>query len=210
MGSLTNALSGHELSVLSSIVQVGDATYSELMSEQLGIFTHPYFADTKGRIRTKLVQMQCELESRNPKFPFEFSQRHFSYKQCIPELRNKSVILHIARSPAPDILPYKARYKIDLSNNNAPLYRQLIIDLDNKPPVSEAPYYGLLVFGGRKDTFITIQFPAPGYAGIAESINIPKVITSDVSYDSESFERKKAGLKQRFLAQGLKEALSNG
>ncbi len=63
-----------ELMTLASIVQVGDATYRELMETQRPMFGHPYFDDTRGRIRTKVVQMQCEIESHDPKFPFEFVQ----------------------------------------------------------------------------------------------------------------------------------------
>ena len=59
-----------ELSTLASIIQVGDTAYRELMETQHPMFGHPYFADTKGRLRTKLVQMQCEIESHDPKFPF--------------------------------------------------------------------------------------------------------------------------------------------
>ena len=46
-----------ELMTLASIVQVGDATYRELMETQRPMFGHPYFDDTRGRIRTKVVQV---------------------------------------------------------------------------------------------------------------------------------------------------------
>ena len=75
-----------ELMTLASIVQVGDATYRELMETQRPMFGPPYFDDTRGRIRTKVVQMQCEIESHDPKFPFEFVQREFQYNQRVPEL----------------------------------------------------------------------------------------------------------------------------
>ena len=55
-----------ELLVLSSIVQVGDSAYHDLMETQRPMFGHPYLADTRGRIRTKFVQMQCEIESHDP------------------------------------------------------------------------------------------------------------------------------------------------
>lgn len=120
---LKSALTNYELFVLSSIVQVGDATYKELVGTQSSLFNHAYFADTRGRIRTKLVQMQCEIESHDPKFPFSFWQRNFPYEQCIPELQTKNTIIHIARSTSPDKLPYPSHYKIKLSNNNAVLCR---------------------------------------------------------------------------------------
>lgn len=47
-----------ELLTLSSIVQVGDATYRELMETQQPMFGHPYFIGIRGRIRTKLVQVK--------------------------------------------------------------------------------------------------------------------------------------------------------
>lgn len=64
---------------LASIVQVGDATYHDLAEAESPMFGHQYFTDVKGRIHTKLVQMQCEIESQDEKFPFEFSERNFCY-----------------------------------------------------------------------------------------------------------------------------------
>lgn len=197
-----------ELLTLSSIVQVGDATYRELMETQRPMFGHPYFADTRGRLRTKLVQMQCEIESHDPKFPFEFIQREFQYKQLIPELRNKGVILHIARSSAPDSLSYASKYKIRLSNNNHALQRQMVIDFDKTPPYGNEPYYAILTFGGRSQTFSVIQFPEPGYTGIAESLPLPQISLTNESESTKVFERKKAVLKKEFLAHGAEENIS--
>lgn len=203
-----NIFTPRELLTLSSIVQVGDATYRELMETQRPMFGHPYFADTRGRLRTKLVQMQCEIESHDPKFPFEFIQREFQYKQLIPELRNKGVILHIARSSAPDLLPYASKYKIRLSNNNHALQRQMVIDFDKTPPYGNEPYYAILTFGGRSQTFSVIQFPEPGYTGIAECLPLPQIILSNESESSKVFERKKAVLKKEFLAHEAEEDIS--
>lgn len=197
-----------ELRTLASIVQVGDATYRELMETQSPMFGHPYFADTKGRLRTKLVQIQCEIESHDPQFPFEFVQREFQYKQMIPELRNKNVILHIARSESPEELPYASRYKVKLSNNNHPLQRQMVIDPDKTPPFGDEPYYAILTFGGRKQTFSVIQFPEPGYTGIAESFLLPQISLGIESESTKVFERKKAVLKKEFLAHGIEEEIS--
>lgn len=193
-------LSNHELSILSSIVQVGDSAYKELMDNQESMFGHPYLYDVRGRIRTKLVQMQCEIESHDSGFPFSFAQRKFSYKHIIPELRTDNIIIHIARSNSPTSLSYKSKYKEDLSYNNEPLCRQLGMCLDKVPPYRPDPYYGLLTFGGKEQTFSVIQFPSPGYGYIVESITIPQVIISESSDDTEIFERKKAKLKKEFLA----------
>jgi len=203
---LNVALSNHETSVLSSIVQVGVAAYKDLMEDRHPMLGHQYFNNIRGLLRTKLVQMQCEIESHDPNFPFSFTQRKFSYEHCIPELRTKNVIIHIVRSPSPDILPYEAKYKVALSNNNSPLCRQYIIEPDNTPPVALEPFYGLLVFGGKRELFATIQFPAPGYEGIADHIDIP--LTIGKTADTEVFERKKAGLKKEFLARSAEEAIS--
>lgn len=200
--------SSRELMTLASIVQVGDATYRELMETQQPMFGHPYFTDTRGRIRTKLVQMQCEIESHDPKFPFEFVQREFRYKQYIPELRSKNVVVHIARSSSPDVLPYASKYKVKLANNNHPLQRQMIIDLEQAPPYNEVPYYGILTFGGRDKTFSVIQFPEPGYARIAEQIVLPQMVITDTNESGKAFERKKAALKKEFLAHGSEEGVS--
>ena len=200
--------STRELLTLASIVQVGDAAYRELMETQRPMFGHPYFADTRGRLRTKFVQIQCEIESHDPMFPFEFVQREFDYKQMIPELRNKNVILHIARSASPDELPYASKYKIDLSNNNHALQRQMIIDLENTPPYGDEPFYCLLTFGGRSQTFSVIQFPEPGFTGIVEQFNLPQMIFNNETENAKVFERKKAILKREFLSHGAEEDIS--
>ena len=177
-----------ELKTLASIVQVGDVTYRELMETQRPMLGHPYFADTRGRLRTKLVQMQCEIESHDPKFPFEFIQREFRCKQLIPELRNKNVILHVARSSAPNLLPYASKYKIRLSNNNHALQRQMVINFDETPPYINEPYYAILAFGG--------------------CLPLSQISLTTENENTKVFERKKAVLKKEFLAHGIEENIS--
>lgn len=198
----------HQLSMLSSIVQVGDSAYRDLVETQSPMFGHPYLSDTKRRIRTKLVQMQCEIESHDLKFPFKFSQRKFQYNQIIPELRNKNVILHIARSASPENLPCSSKYKISLSNNNSALYRQMVIDPDSTPPYVDEPFYALLVFGGDSKTFSAIQFPEPGYQGIVETLPLTEISLIDETESTQVFERKKAVLKKEFLSHGIGEVIS--
>ena len=135
-------------------------------------------------------------------------QREFQYKQLIPELRNKSVILHVARSSSPNDLPYASKYKIRLSNNNHALQRQMVIDLDQTPPYGDEPYYGILTFGGRGQTFSVVQFPEPGYTGVAEQLLLPQIVLNDESENTKVFERKKAVLKREFLAHGIEEDIS--
>ncbi|RKJ19621.1 hypothetical protein D7X48_12705 [bacterium D16-50] len=206
---LKNIFTAHELQILSSIVNVGDAAYRDLMESQRPMFGHPYLSNTRGRIRTKFIQMQCELESHDPKFPFTFSERHFQYNDIIPELRNKNVILHIARSKGPDTLPYAAKYKVSLSDNNNALQRQLVIAPELTPPYCNEPFYALLVFGeSNKQTFAVIQFPEPGYQSIAESLPLPLVFPLTDTKATETFERKKAVLKKEFLAHNAGEEIS--
>lgn len=196
-----------ELITLASIVQVGDATYRELMEMHHPMFGHPYFSDAKERIRTKLVQMQCEIESHDPKFPFKFIQRRFQYNQVIPELRNDNVILHIARSLSPDVLPYESKYKIEMSHQNHALQRQQVLDLSYRPPYRDEPYYAILTFGGRSHTFSVIQFPEPGYTGIAEYLQLPQMSLANETENTKVVERKKAVLKNKFLAQDIEEGI---
>ncbi len=200
-----NIFTPRELLALASIVQVGDEIYRELMETQRPMFGHPYFIDVKGRLRTKLVQMQCEIESHDPKFPFKFGQREFQYNQVIPELSNKRAIIHIARSLSPDMLPYASKYKVNLSNNNCVLQRQMVIDFNKTSAYNEEPYYAILAFGGRNHTFSVIQFPEPGYIGIAELVALPEISLVNESESAKVFERKKAVLKKEFLAHGIEE-----
>lgn len=203
-----NVLNTQQLSVLSSMIQVGDAAYRDLMEDQNVLFAHPYFKDIRGRIRTKLVQIQCELESHDPAFPFELYQRSFDFGHIIPELHTDRVILHIARSSSADSLPYSSSYKLALSYNNSRIQRQLMFAPAYAPPYADAPLYGLVVFGGRECTFSVVQFPEPGFAGIAETILIPQISRFASSSDDETFERKKAVLKKEFLAHEDGEVIS--
>lgn len=152
--------------------------------------------------------MQCEIESHDPKFPFEFVQREFQYNQRVPELRNKKVILHVARSASPNDLPYPSKYKVNLSNNNHAIQRQMVIDDDLTPPYGDAPYYGILTFGGRGQTFAVVQFPEPGYTGVAEQFFLPQITVNGESENAKVFERKKAALKKEILAHGIQEGIS--
>lgn len=198
----------NQLLTLASIVEVGDSAYRELMETQHSMFGHSFFTDTRGRIRTKIVQMQAEIESHDPAFPFEYCQREFQYKSKIPELRNGNAIIHIARSVSPDVLPYQSNYKIDLSNNNNILQRQLMINADHTPPYGFVPLYAILVFGGSKHTFSAIQFPEPGYGGIAAQISLPQIGLVFEKENKRDFERKKAVLKKELLAHKLEEEIS--
>ncbi len=204
---IQDTVSSRELSILSSIIQVGESLYRDLIEDRHPLFAHQYLAEIRGRVRTKLVQMQCEIESREPNFPFTFTQRTFAYNQKIPELYTRNLILHIARSPAPNILPFNAKYKTMLSFNNSMLDRQLKFDYDSQPYVQLEPFYGLLVFGGQEQSFATIQFPEPGYGGIMDHIDIPVTIAITEIDAPEAFKRKKAGLKKEFLSRGIEEEI---
>lgn len=201
-----NIFTSRELLILSSIVQVGDSIYQELMTTQGALLNDCMFADLQGRIQTKCIYRQCKLESEDPKFPFVFSQRKFQYKQVVPELRNEKVILHIARSTSPDVLPYRSRYKVNLSYNNNLFSRQVVINFDKNPRYIDAPLYAVLVFGGRNQVFSAIQFPEPGYNKIAESFSLPQISLTDDS-ETKTFERKKAVLKKEVLTHDLKEII---
>lgn len=205
MKLLKDILTSQQIASLASMISIGDATYKDLISKD-SFFSHPYSTDLRGRLRTKLVQMQCEIESHSPGFPFEFSQRTFQFGQCIPELRTKDLILHIARSSNPDILPPISKYKLNLSNNNDSLQRQFMLDFDHLPRYSFAPFYGLVVFGGTDDIFAVIQFPEPGYFDIAESIKLPLDMPINQS-EAKTFERKKVALKEKILSSNGEEGI---
>lgn len=205
--SKKDLLSQYEIITLASIVQVGDAAYRDLVEAESPMFGHEYLRDLRGRIRTKLVQMQCEIESHNENFPFKFFQREFCYGHKVPELRNEHMIIHIAQSSSPKALPSSADYKKELTYNNQPLCRQLTFDFLGEQKYVPEPFYGLLIFGGRKEkTFCVLQFPEPGYDGIADYIDIPMVSLVSESEETKKIERKKAVLRDEFLSHNTKEA----
>ena len=199
MNQFDKIFTARELMTLSSIVQVSDATYRDL-TETEHFLNHPFVRGEKARLRTKLAQIQSELESREPTFPFEFGTREFPYKQMIPELRSQNALIHIGRSESPEKLPPTARYKRILSANNHPLYRQMMISPDKEPPYADAPFYAILAFGGR-DTFAVIQFPEPGYTGIIECLYLSQISSlAEPNEEPKTFERRKAVLKKEFLS----------
>lgn len=194
-----------QLRMIASIVQVGEATFNELIGNDKSVFSHRYFSGTKSRILTKLVQIQCQIESKSSEFPFQFSERTFAYDDIIPELRTENCILHFAKSNSPDILPYPSGYKKELSQNNMMIRKQLVLDFDDMPKTKDEPFYGLVVFGGKRENpFIVIQFPEPGFSRIAKKITIPQIISGGQE-EKEEFKRKKAVLKEEYLSQLSKE-----
>ncbi len=205
---LETLLNHRQTALLSSVVQIGNETYNELMDTQKDKFAHQYFSDINGRIRTKLIQMQCEIESRSPDFPFHFYQRKFKFNQYIPELHTDKLIINIARTSKPHILPNSSKYKIELSNNNSILNRQLMFDEFNTNNCIDVPFYAILAFGGIKEPFSVLQFPEPGFSGIATSITIPQFFSVEGSEEIEVFERKKAVLKYEFNQHSSEEAIS--
>jgi len=192
-GKLGFELTEQHMKKLSMIVTVGDGVYRELMQE--GLFAHKYFTNVKGSLYTKLIQRQCEIESRDKDFQFTFTEREFGYGHIIPELQLPNLIMHFGRSQSADQLPHKAAHKVELSNANHPVYRQLRINTDLEPPHESGPYYAIVTFGTKYSLdFITMQFPAPGYFGIADSIVLPLV--ADEKGEAETIKRKKAILKK--------------
>ena len=193
-----------QIRMLTSIVQVGEAVYNELTNNDKKLFAHPYVRGLKSRMRTKLVQIQCQIESKTPEFPFLFNERSFAYENIIPELRTENCILHFAQSKSPDILPYSSGYKKDLSYNNKRIGKQLVFDFDNMPKAITEPLYGLVVFGGKQNLpFIVVQFPEPGFNGIAKKIIVPQIVSAET--EGEEFKRKKSVLKEEYLLQMNKE-----
>lgn len=84
----------------------------------------------------------------------------------------------------------------------------MVIDSEKTPPYGDEPYYAILAFGGQRQTFSVIQFPEPGYTGIAECLLLPQISLTSESENTKVFERKKAVLKKEFLAHGAEEEIS--
>jgi len=74
-----------------------------------------------------------------------------------------------------------------------------MIDPTNSPPYREEELYVMLVFGGKETTFAVLQFPEPGYIGVAESILLPPVYANGEKNVASTFERKKATLREEFM-----------
>ena len=196
-------LDNRQIEMLSAIVQTGRSVASELLENP--VYDHSFLGPMRGRLYTTCVQMQCELESQTPGFPFRYSETKFPFNQTIPQLATEGLIIHLGRSAHPDELPCKAKYKTRLSYNNQPLLRQMTFDFERNPPYVDSKFYGLLAFGGKEDPFAVLQFPEPGYGGIAEIITIPESCRPE-KYDEHVFERKKAVLKESVLRKYEEEA----
>lgn len=207
MDKQNQLLTQNQLAALSSIVEIGSALFYDLVESKHPIFGHSFCSDIRNRLHTKLVQIQCELESHESGFPFDYHQRQFAFGQFIPELRSDNIVLHIARSSSPNILPSASRYKVELSFCNSQLHRQLYFDFGKPELIKETPIYGLLVFGGQDEHFSVIQLPEPGYTGIIDIIAVPKFKIHGIYEDPETFARKKAVLKREVLSQISQEGV---
>lgn len=205
--NLHSMCNSKQLRTITSIVQIGDSVYNELTSKNTYIFDHKYMLGEKKRMYTKLVHMQCEMESKSPDFPFEFRERNLPFGQKIPELYMDNCIMHFAPSQSTDILPSYAEYKKELSERNRAIRRQLIFNEleDKRVIVKNEAYYSLIAFGKKNgNLFIALQFPEPEYTGIAHSFIIPQLILSGDG-DHENFKRKQAELKEKYLFEMKKE-----
>ena len=196
---IDNLLTLDQLHMLSNIVQIGESCYRDMIKDH-SLLDHFYCDDLRRRARTKFVQLQYELESHDPAFPFELVQRSFQFDQKIPELHTERLILHIGRSTSPEKLPNRAKYKTDLSDRNSLIARQRMLNFYAQPVVKDTPFYGILTFGGNDKTFANVLFPSPGYKEIADRIPVPLIVVDSSSNAGQSFERKKAVLKDEFNA----------
>ncbi len=194
-----------QLRMITSIVQIGDSVYNELTSKNTYVFDHKYMLGEKKRMYTKLVYMQCETESKSLEFPFGFRERKLPFGQKIPELYTDNCIMHFAPSQSTDILPSYAKYKKVFSERNRAIGRQLVFNEleDKKMTVKDEAYYALIAFGKKNgNLFIMLQFPEPEYRGIAYNFIIPQLVLAE---ERETFKRKQAGLKEKYLDESKKE-----
>jgi len=187
-----------QLQTLSSIIQVGEACYRDMIAEH-AISGHRYDEYLISRARTLFVQLQCELCSREPTFPFNVVQQSIHSKLKVTEFHTDNLILHFARSSSPNKLPNETKYRKLLSKNNSSLIIQREANYYKSHLESSLPLFGILTFGGKETLFMVILFPYPGYREIAERIEIPIVSFDELSSSGVEFERKKALLKEEFV-----------
>lgn len=142
----------------------GVEIFRSLKIDNIEIFDNELSSNILSRIMTFCIDRQFSPDIYINKNGFESNIKKvnvFNYK--VAELRNKNMVIHIAKTNRGNSLPTKSGYKLRYAQNNNFKQQQLKLDLaeeTNKTTVE--PYYGIITYNvGRNLDIESINLVIP-------------------------------------------------
>lgn len=155
----------------------GVEIFKSLKIGNIEIFDNELSSNILSRIMTFCIDRQFSPDIYINKNGFESNIRAvnvFNYK--VAELRNKNMVIHIAKTNKGKSLPNKSAYKLECAQNNNFEQQQLKLDLmGNTNKITVGPYYGIITYNIDQDLeikSINLIIPASDMETYIEKIDI--------------------------------------
>lgn len=155
----------------------GVEIFKSLKIDNIEIFDNELSSNILSRIMTFCIDRQFSPDIYINKNGFESNIKKvnvFNYK--VAELRNKNMVIHIAKTNRGKSLPTKSGYKLRYAQNNNFKQQQLKLDLAEKTnKTTVEPYYGIITYNvGRNLDIesINLVIPATDMETYIEKIDI--------------------------------------
>ena len=155
----------------------GVEIFKGLKIDNIEIFDNELSSNILSRIMTFCIDRQFSPDIYINKNGFESNIKKvnvFNYK--VAELRNKNMVIHIAKTSRGKNLPTKSVYKLKYAQNNNFKQQQLKLDLAEKTNrTTVEPYYGIITYNVGKNLdieSINLVIPATDMETYIEKIDI--------------------------------------
>lgn len=142
----------------------GVEIFKSIKIGNIEIFDNELSSNILSRIMTFCIDRQFSPDIYVNKNGFESNIKKvnvFNYK--VAELRNKNMVIHIAKTSRGNVLPTKSAYKLRYAHNNDFNQKQLKLDLSEiSGKTTEEPYYGIITYNvGRNLEIEAINLVIP-------------------------------------------------
>lgn len=155
----------------------GVEIFKSLKIDNIEIFDNELSSNILSRIMTFCIDRQFSPDIYINKHGFESNIKKvnvFNYK--VAELRNKNMVIHIAKTNRGKSLPTKSGYKLRYAQNNNFKQQQLKLDLSEKTSETTVePYYGIITYNVSRNLdieSINLVIPATDMETYIEKIDI--------------------------------------
>lgn len=155
----------------------GIEIFKGLKIDNIEIFDNELSSNILSRIMTFCIDRQFSPDIYINKNGFESNIKKvnvFNYK--VAELRNRNMVIHIAKTSRGKNLPTKSVYKLKYAQNNNFKQQQLKLDLAEKTNrTTVEPYYGIITYNVGKNLdieSINLVIPATDMETYIEKVDI--------------------------------------